>query len=204
MKYLALDIGNVLCYIDFSTFLDKLKNVTGIHKYQLWENFNKFQKLQDVGHFSLKDILSLIYNINDCDNNVLIDLWNDTTLRFNLKILKFLSDLQNENVKIALLSNIGIDHANHFINFYNNRIVFSNTIKYFSCNYGLRKPNPIYYMNFLNIYPEFKGCLYLDDLPENIKTGKEFKFNSIRFDLNDYGDNLTAAENFKKIVLENI
>lgn len=43
----------------------------------------------------------------------------------------------------------------------------------------------IYYQSFLWQYPEFKGCLYVDDLQENLNTGEKFGFKPYKLDLSE-------------------
>jgi hypothetical protein len=37
--------------------------------------------------------------------------------------------------------------------------------------------------------PEFKGCLYIDDLQENLDTSKQFGFKTFRLALDEPGSN---------------
>jgi hypothetical protein len=46
----------------------------------------------------------------------------------------------------------------------------------------------VYYQTFLTMYPQFKGCVYMDDNLDNIETGMLFDFNSIPFDLSKMND----------------
>jgi FMN phosphatase YigB (HAD superfamily) len=99
------------------------------------------------------------------------------------KMVQLLHYLHKSGVKLALLSNIGIEHANLIGKFWGSTEFYPQAVKHFSCWVGARKPNNIYYQSFLLDHPEFKGALYLDDLPENIATGKAYGLNGYQFAL---------------------
>ena len=92
------------------------------------------------------------------------------------------------NTQVALLSNVGLEHAivmekildHHHL--HSNKF-FSKCVKHLSCQVGARKPTKLYYQSFLQQHPEFEGAAYLDDLQENLDMGKEFGFRPYFFSL---------------------
>ena len=74
-------------------------------------------------------------------------------------------------------------------------------IKFFSCEVGARKPSYIYYKTFLDMYPEFKNCLYVDDNVDNIMTALKFGFKAKQFCLSEIKkNNDSIEENIKEIL----
>ena len=63
--------------------------------------------------------------------------------------------------------------------------MLSESVKHYSCEVGARKPSKLYYHSFLQMHPEFKGAIYVDDNKENLEASKEFGFITIRLDLLD-------------------
>jgi hypothetical protein len=102
---------------------------------------------------------------------------------------------------VALLSNIGVEHAVMMENTLKHGGFFPDAIKHFSCDVGARKPSMIYYQSFLWQYPEFKGCLYVDDLQENLDSGAKFGFRPFHLDLSKPGVDDKIRE-IEKIVIE--
>ena len=95
---------------------------------------------------------------------------------------------------MALLSNIGTEHAALMEHSLNVGTFFSGAIKHFSCFVGARKPTALFYQSFLLEHPEFYSCLYIDDLQENLDVGKRFGFQTYRFSLDPKDDAGTLTE----------
>lgn len=186
-KYVCLDIGNVLCHVDFQSFLNKLSKTLNITLDDAMYFMNRTQKLHDLGltvmadelrdHFKIRSPL-IIEELQDAWNNVVSP---------NLTIIEFFTRLRDrDNLKVALLSNIGIEHAEQIKNKLSHNSFFLYAKKHFSCEVGARKPSMLYYQSFLSIHPEFKGCVYVDDLQENLDASKQFEFKTFKFNLKDY------------------
>jgi FMN phosphatase YigB (HAD superfamily) len=67
---------------------------------------------------------------------------------------------------------------------------------------GARKPSFIYYQSFLQMYPQFKECIYLDDNTENLNSSLKNGLSGRYFNLQDYKDDdiLNALQGFKSII----
>lgn len=188
MKFLAIDIGNVLCDISMDNFLHPLCKETGISLEEGQRFLKKTQKLHDLGHATIHDNLKDIFNLKaPIIINKLLDHWNNDVVFANQKMIEKITNLKNTyNVKIALLSNIGIEHAEIIKEKLNYNNFYQDSVKYFSCFVGARKPTSIYYHSFILQHPEFKGCTYVDDLQENLDASMHFGFNPFRFALDEH------------------
>ena len=186
-NYVALDIGNVLCRINLVNFINVLSKTLNISILDAEHRINRYQKMHDVGLFSIRDILESEFGIK---SKVIIDElsneWKDI-VKFDIATLDYFHDFNLKyELRIALLSNIGFEHAEFirpFLNKYNS--TFEEAIEFFSCNVGVRKPNYLYFQSFLQQCPDFEGCVYVDDREENIETSKLFNFKPYKFDLNN-------------------
>lgn len=184
-KYLCLDVGNVLGRLDMEPFVNALSIATKKSKEDCYFFLSYIHKGQDLGLHSLEDELKVHCNITSKQTlSYLIDVWNNEILKIDEEVLEFLSKLiKNNNLEVAIVSNIGIEHAGRFDRLFSKYDCIKNAIKHFSCDVGARKPTPLYYQILLNMYPEFKGAVYLDDLNENLQTGQSLGFNTLHFDL---------------------
>lgn len=195
MKKLAIDIGQVICHIDFTKFNKKLAEYANITEEEADAFLFNSQKSHDLGFSVLeKDLNNKFYNLNLGTEqiNEIIKLWHQT-VRPNPIVVKWLEDLLLDGVEVALVSNIGYEHADTMKTLL--APIYDNVIKFFSCEAGARKPTYVYYQTFLTMYPLFKGCVYLDDNMDNIATGNLFGFKSIPFDLSKMtNDNEISAK----------
>jgi len=186
MIYVALDIGNVLVHADFSAFLKRLSKTLNITLEEAMYFMNRSQKLHDLGLTKMSDELRDHFKIR---SPVIIDElvtdWNNVIqpAHYILDILNKL--IKNNDLKVALLSNVGLEHAQRMEYVLNYGGFFKNSIKHFSCDVGARKPTILYYHTFLQLHPEFHGCVYVDDLQENLDASKQFGFKTFRFSLEE-------------------
>lgn len=189
-KYCCFDIGNVLCEVHTGNFYAELSEVANVTISEADLFIKRFHHLHDLGHTTLSDELKDRFNIK---SPIILEklnrYWNEAVTP-NIDILDRLHEFSKAyDIKIALLSNIGTEHAVLMKDKLSHGNLYSKAIKHFSCFVGARKPSSIYYQSFLLQYPEFYGCLYVDDLKENLEMGAKFNFVPFHFDLNE--------ENFK-------
>jgi FMN phosphatase YigB (HAD superfamily) len=197
MKYLAIDIGNVICHMKFDAFLQELAIVMHCSKSRAFDLMYRIQKVQDLGILSIREELAETLSPEIID--LVVEKWNKTLI-VNEFIQNALLDLLSQNVQIALLSNIGTEHAGVIRSIISPQI-FDNCIKFFSCDVGARKPSYLYYKTFLDMYPSFNGCVYVDDRPENIETGINFGLQGCLFDLETFKSKEDMHEMFEAIEL---
>ncbi len=189
MNYLAIDFGNVISHLNFDQYLRKLSSSLNISLDSASHFLNRTQKIHDLGLTNLNDELVDHFGIkSEVIREEILESWNKILVLDNT-VLECLYKLETKyKLNIAILSNIGPEHASIIRN---NRILNRYT-HHFSCEVGVRKPNYLYYQSFLQLHPEFKGCVYIDDLQENLDVGNKLGFNSYHFDLSKIKD-------FKKI-----
>ncbi len=203
MKYLCLDIGNVLFDQNMEPFIRALSIQMNISKADADHFLSIIQHKQDIGISSIRDEVSSHFGIKS--EYILEDLmsaWAITVMP-NRNSISFFGNLaKNPEVKIALLSNIGFEHRNQLIGKFGFSSVWTKSIKHFSCEVGARKPSLLYYKTFLDLYPEFKGAIYVDDLKENLDAGAAQGLIPHHFDLSTHGwgDTHTKLEVLEKLI----
>lgn len=186
MKYICLDIGNVLCHVSAEPFLNTLSENFNITIPDAARFLKRFQQIHDLGYTTMEDELKDKFNVKSpVIIQKLVQDWNDS-VQPNMHIIDKLNGLRfRYNLQVALLSNIGVEHAAMMEEKLARNGFFPGAVKYFSCFVGARKPSSIYYQSFLLQYPDFKGCLYVDDLKENLNASAPFGFNTYHFTLED-------------------
>ena len=182
MNFVALDIGNVLVHVDFQVFIDALSKQLNLTFEEAEYFMNRTHALHDVGLTKMADELRDHFKIKSplLVKELLIS-WN-TVIKPNFSIINKLIKMKDTcDLQIALLSNVGLEHAAQMKQMLGE--IFTDSIKHLSCYVGARKPTKLYYQSFLQQHPEFYGCAYLDDLQENLNMGAEFGFRPFLFDL---------------------
>lgn len=196
MKYIALDIGSVLCTVDIKPVVNTVSEVCNVSLEESMSFLKRMQKMHDLGLTTMEYELKEKFHIR---SEALIEKVHEDWLYAvtpHLPMLDMLNYLkENVGIKIALLSNIGLEHAEMMPKVLNHNGFYDDTIKWFSCEVGARKPSFIYYQSFLSQHPEFKGCLYVDDLAENLTSGAQFGFRTFQLDLSE----AAAEEKIKEI-----
>lgn len=189
--HIALDIGNVLCRFDLKYFSIQLKEIAKIPEDIPHELFSEgIEYIVEMGAASIEDAILMYFpTINKSDLDLLHDSWVESVVPLK-ETTNLLNGLLNNGHIVALLSNIGSDHAELLreINVYNR------CIQHFSFEVGARKPQKLYYQSFIMEHPEFKRSKYIDDLTENITAGQSYGLNSTRFALSEFEDNAEAVQ----------
>jgi FMN phosphatase YigB (HAD superfamily) len=186
MRCLAIDIGNVICHVNFDKLLTSLSRNINISKSDAMYFLDRAQKLYDLGLTTLKNELHDHFKIHsEPVIEELLSSWNSVIWSEPI-MFEMLKDLLNQNVKVALLSNIGLEHTEYIDGMLKSEIGYTDAIHFFSCNVGARKPTLLYYQSFLAMHPEFKGSIYVDDVQDNLDASKKFGFKTVRFDLKDF------------------
>lgn len=185
MNNLCLDIGNVICKIDFNDFYRLLSSRLNLSHAEVDGFLNRVQKLHDLGLTSLADELKDHFKIkSEVIIDDLLNSWN-CVLTPNVFIINKINDFINiNNVNLALLSNIGLEHSK-LIDHVFTKLSLNYSVKHFSCDVGARKPSLIYYQSFLMQHPEYKNSIYVDDNNDNLATGNKMGFKTVYFNLDD-------------------
>lgn len=186
MIYAAFDIGNVLVNVNFPGFINKLSRTLNISVEDATYFMNRSQKLHDLGLTVMKDeLIDHLHIKSTVLRDELIEEWNNCITPADWLLEKIDVLCQQHDIKVALLSNVGLEHAVRMRNILGTYKFFAEGIKHFSCEVGARKPTLLYYQSFLQLHPEFHGCPYFDDLKENLEIGAGFGFKPFRFSLED-------------------
>jgi hypothetical protein len=204
MKTICLDIGNVLCRVDFIPFLEHLSKSLNITLEESQYFLNRTQKLHDLGCTSIADELRDHFKIKSpVIMRELLDLWDDKVIQRD-RTYQLENVVLKHNLQVALLSNIGFEHAKVVGYWASGNGPFSlKSVRHFSCFVGARKPSALFYQSFLWEYPEFKGSLYVDDLQENLDASHRFGFQPFHMALDsaNYGERIKELDeliaNFK-------
>jgi FMN phosphatase YigB (HAD superfamily) len=184
-KKLALDIGNVICRVDLEKFYTFLVNDKDIfpNKDQANIFFEGVQNSMDLGLYSIKHAFrKYIPGLSEKDLKDIRDFWMGICV-ISSDMLLFLKELEDRKIQVAVLSNIGVDHASLFSSYLDK----FNCIKFFSCNIGTRKPSKFFFQIFQDSYNWQKNTYFFDDRAENVDAAKNY-FNSVQFNLYDYKD----------------
>lgn len=186
MKYIALDIGNVLCLVDGKSFIDLVSETFNVSIQDAQYFLKRFQRLHDLGYTTMESELKERFGVkSQVTIDKVVSAWNDSIIPYTPILDKFNELRAKHNLQVALVSNIGVEHAIMMEEKLKHDGFFPGAIKHFSCDVGARKPSMIYYQSFLWQYPEFQGCIYVDDLQENLDAGEKFGFKPFKFDLNE-------------------
>ncbi len=197
-KYLALDIGQVIYDIDLDSFIEELRTklnseINNVYNSARNRHYDPeafvldLHGQQDVGLTTVERALKDTFGFTTTETNQLVEEWEKIP-QPNEEMMAWIKKLEENGVKIALLSNIGKTHARLLGEKFPE--TYANKVLHLSCEVGARKPSKLYYQSFLMDHPEFKGCLYLDDRQENIEVGNKYGFKSVKFDLDDFQDPL--------------
>jgi FMN phosphatase YigB (HAD superfamily) len=178
--------------VDISEFLGMLSSSFGVSVNEVRKFLNSFQRSHDIGLTTIRDEIESVFShaVWSVDGDALLDdimeCWN-RCLTLNTDMIKMLDGIKHEEgLEIALLSNIGFEHAklvHESLSYDECGFFFSH--KHFSCEVGARKPTKLFYQSFLMQHPEFQGCWYVDDLQENLDAADEFGFRVTKFSLHD-------------------
>lgn len=195
MRFIALDIGNVLCHVGAQPFIELVSETFNTTIPEAARFLRRFQQVHDLGYTTMEDELKDHFGAKSpAIINKLVQAWNDS-VKPNDQMIDRLNEMRiKHKLQVALLSNIGVEHAEMMKTKLSEGGFFPGAIKHFSCFVGARKPSSIYYQSFLLQYPEFKGCLYVDDLMENLEASRAFGFKTFHFTLED--------PNYPKKILE--
>lgn len=184
MNYVCLDVGNVLVHVDFQGFIDKLSKDLNLTLEEAEYFMNRTHALHDMGLTKMSDELRDHFKIKSpIIMNELLGAWNKVIKVEKRMVSKMVHMMDNHQLQVALVSNVGLEHAFIMAKELSYEGFFNRCVKHLSCQVGARKPTKLYYQSFLLQHPEFQGAAYLDDLPENLDMGAQFGFRPYHFSL---------------------
>jgi HAD superfamily hydrolase (TIGR01509 family) len=194
-KNIAFDIGEVLYRVDLQPIYDASRNLFGLNQEETERILNQAQ--QDLGMADVVGLFARTMHLSSLQKLTLHTAWMDCIEEVP-DILDLLEKL-HKNYNIALLSNIGEAHGTYMYQHAPQAI--RKCIKHFSFQVGARKPTKLFFQSFLLEYPGFDGCLFVDDLDENVAAARKAGLNAQQFCLDK--DHAGSAARLEKIVLDN-
>ena len=178
MKRVAFDLGNVIVKVDWKIFFDEWSRYISTDVREFMRNI---QYQQDVGLINMDKALSGITG-NDTIKKLKVAWGSVITLSDD--IFSLLEDYKERNYSVAILSNIGSDHADIMRKVY--PTIFDGAILHLSYEVGARKPTKLYFQSFLMENPKFIGATFVDDLLDNLTMAERFGFKGYQFNLDNY------------------
>lgn len=205
MRYLAIDVGNVLVNVDFDPFVHKLSKQFNLPLQEVEIFLNHSHSLHDIGMTTMEYQLRQHFDIKSpVIIQELLESWGNV-ISPNYQVLDTMLELMDtHSVKVAIVSNVGLEHSARMSELLKYGNFFERCTLHLSCQVGARKPTKLYFQSFLSQYPEFTGCAYVDDLRENLTASKQFGFRTFRFALSEYNHSgvVSSLQELKRFVLE--
>lgn len=200
MKYICLDIGNVICKVDFTNFTKRMVELLNITSEAAWQFLVDVQPAHDRGLIYIDEALTQSYMPSKAVRKELVEEWNKTVV-VDPRMLAWMQALLEKDVEIALLSNMGWEHAAIISDIISPKI-YEQCQSFLSCHNGYRKPMQEYYAKVASQNSRFNGSVYLDDRPENVEAGVKAGLNAQLFDLDKEKANLEKRlAEIEKLVL---
>lgn len=193
-KKVCFDLGNVLCRVNFTEFLNFVVEQDIVKDQETaYEFLSGIQHPQDLGLYNIRQGFYRFYpHISKQILHELHDIW-DRVVEPSDTMIGLLDDLLSNNFEIALLSNIGFDHSSVLRNKCD---IFKKCHQHFSCEVGARKPSKLFYQSFYLQYGWDKSVFFFDDLQENL-AGANGYLTGVLFDLKNFKNDEDAASFIK-------
>ena len=183
MKNVAFDLGNVIVRVDFEPFITEWRK----QRLQVEESAETFfidlQGQQDIGLTTVGRALKERFRLNADRIKLLTDAWNEA-ISVSEVMVDFLQQLKSEGYRVAILSNIGTEHAALMRRKFPK--IFDGCILHLSCEVGARKPTKLYFQSFMMDNPEFIDAAYVDDLSDNLTRAGNYGLRGFKFDLSEF------------------
>jgi len=183
------DIGNVLLSFDFLPALNSLKGKAPAPNAieQLLLKKDAFES----GHLSITNYVLMARDLLDYNgtDEHFFNTWNSifTKIPSTFELAK---SLKKQDHRLILFSNISPIHARYCLDYYQLMSIFDEAV--LSYEIGSIKPENDFFTRAFerfDIIPE--NTIYIDDLPENIATGKRHGLRSFCYDYRKHSE-LTA------------
>lgn len=182
IETIIFDLGGVILDIDYNltrTAFEKL-GVTHFDEMYSQATANQLFKKLETGKISENDFykeLNLCTGLHLSPTEI-NQAWNAMLLSFREKSLRFLNGI-NPKYQLFLLSNTNYIHIKAFQKIFYSKERTQSFEDYFnkafySCDIGLRKPDPVCYTWVLNeLKTEPSKILFIDDSAQNVEGAKE-------------------------------
>lgn len=205
MSYAAFDIGNIILHVDLDKHITDISNIFKITQEDALEFLKNIQVKQDLGvndyqscahhYFGSRD-----YKFDRTTFQQAYKSWLDC-VQLCQPMIDMIASLIEKGIQVSFLSNMGFDHKNHIYELLlqtdSGRIVKEKSYFYFSCDLNVRKPSLVFYNTFTQVFNEYKGCIYIDDIMDNLKAAKLCGFDPIYFNLDEIQDIETSVQDLE-------
>jgi len=169
----VFDFGRVLTKNQDETVLAEIANRVSIIPEILKQRFFQFRKPYDQGIISAGDYWNQVLPDYEIPLSWLIEKDLASWSRLNSPVLTWFESLVESGIPVALLSNMPLEGKNYFLA----RVPILKYAKpcLFSCDTKCCKPEPQIYTELLRTWKVAPSeTLFIDDMPENIKTAVSF------------------------------
>jgi FMN phosphatase YigB (HAD superfamily) len=201
-KNVAFDIGDVLFHFNPDPLINILLELNITEDKQTACDFigGNFQHLQEIGLYTLsQSFFQLNKQLSQENLQAITEKWRETFIP-SLPMIDLVTELVNNDYNVALLSNIGPDHAKLVREVCP---IFNNCLQHFSCEIGARKPSLLFFQSFSLQYGWGKLSKYFDDREDNIKVGTKF-YSSTLFNLKFFNSDEEAAAQMRKYIYNDV
>lgn len=192
----CFDIGNVLCRVNLDAFTAKLVDLGHVKDTTEGTFFLEgIQAPTDIGLYALEEAVLRYFKLSHEDLMVLKKAWKHAVTPVPA-MTNFLHELKDKRHVVALLSNIGFEHAKLLRKIPE----YNMCIQHFSCEVGARKPTKLFFQSFLLENPGYYGSYFVDDRIENLDSAAKFGFIPIKFNLEFIKDDNDALKELKSLI----
>ena len=177
------DIGNVLLKLHFENFHHV---ILGDGSAPLPDSLVALKDPFETGTIGDEEFVSRSVELlgGSLSPEVFTQAWLDI-FSLNEPMWDVVRKLHKNGHRLILFSNTNGLHTRHFLKEYPEFSLFHH--HHFSQEVGAMKPHNEFYQKAVDTYQlDPADTAYLDDLPENIATGKAFGFHSWQYDFNDH------------------
>jgi putative hydrolase of the HAD superfamily len=177
------DIGNVLLKLHFERFHE---TILGAPDVPLPDDLLILRDSHEIGAITCDDFVTRSLKVLETNltPESFTRAWEDI-FSLNEPMWGVVRHLKESGHRLILFSNTNAIHTRHFLATYPDFGLFDH--HHFSQEIGASKPHDSFYQKALDHYNLIPSeTLYLDDLPENIATGKRFDFQSWQYDFENH------------------
>ena len=177
------DIGNVLLKLHFENFHRK---VVGHEQAPLPSQLAQLKDPFETGAITDEEFVTRSVELlgDQITPEAFTEAWLNI-FSLNDPMWEVVQKLHHDGHRLILFSNTNGLHTRHFLGKYPGFSLFHH--HHFSQEVGAIKPHADFYQKAVDTYQlDPADTAYLDDLPENVATGKQFGFQCLQYDLNDH------------------
>src|SRR5574338_148883 len=105
MKYVAFDIGNVICHANMNPFIEEISTTFNISLAEAARFLRSFQQIHDLGLTTMESQLRVWFNCkSEATLKRITDQWNDLIYP-EPAMIDMINGFLDKGIRVALLSN---------------------------------------------------------------------------------------------------